>query len=78
VIIHIFCLPYTPGRHSHSVYRDSEPNVDEVERIRSNLQQMDRFLGPYPHESWKKWISLTQHVEETELKWMIPLSGRTA
>ncbi|KAK8373621.1 hypothetical protein O3P69_014548, partial [Scylla paramamosain] len=50
------------------------PNVDEVERIRSNLQQMDRFLGPYPHESWKKWISLTQHVEETELKWMIPLS----
>ncbi|KAK8372982.1 hypothetical protein O3P69_017748, partial [Scylla paramamosain] len=56
------------------VYRDSEPNVDEVERIRSNLQQMDRFHGPYPHESWKKWISLTQHVEETELKWMIPLS----
>ncbi|XP_063881716.1 protein AAR2 homolog [Scylla paramamosain] len=36
---------------------------------------MDRFLGPYPHESWKKWISLTQHVEETELKWMILLSA---
>ncbi|XP_063855894.1 protein AAR2 homolog isoform X1 [Scylla paramamosain] len=66
-------------RHYDPVAEDlkvEEPNVDEVERIRSNLQQMDRFLGPYPLESWRKWISLTQHVEEAELKRMIPLSGR--
>ena len=34
---------------------------------------MDRFLGPYPSENFKKWISLTSHVTEDLLQRLQPL-----
>ncbi|XP_068237846.1 protein AAR2 homolog [Palaemon carinicauda] len=55
---------------------NTDPDSEEVERIRSNIRDFDRFLGPYPMDSWRKWISLTQYISLEDMKRMIPLSGK--
>ncbi len=30
---------------------------EEKQRFSANLKNFDQFLGPYPYDSWKKWIS---------------------
>nr|CAG4634981.1 EOG090X0AVR [Alona affinis] len=35
---------------------------EEKERFRANLRSFDQNLGPYPYESWKKWISLSNKL----------------
>nr|XP_045599708.1 protein AAR2 homolog [Procambarus clarkii]XP_045599709.1 protein AAR2 homolog [Procambarus clarkii]XP_045599710.1 protein AAR2 homolog [Procambarus clarkii]XP_045599712.1 protein AAR2 homolog [Procambarus clarkii] len=55
---------------------EEDVNSEEVENIRSNLRDLDRYLGAYPIESWEKWISLTQYIASEELERMIPKSGR--
>ncbi|KAG0712365.1 Protein AAR2 [Chionoecetes opilio] len=76
---HTFTTREVVVRHYNPATEDleeAEASVEEVERIRANLRQMDQFLGPYPLDSWHKWIALTQHVDDRELQRMIPLSGR--
>lgn len=34
---------------------------------------MDTFLGPYPYEHFKKWVSLTNHITEDLLKRVQPV-----
>ena len=36
------------------------------------LQDMDSFLGPYPHEKLKKWVSLTNHITKDLLERVQP------
>lgn len=55
---------------------NKDPDPEEVERIRTNLRDLDRFLGPYPMDSWRKWVSLTQHVSSEDMERMIPLTGK--
>lgn len=38
---------------------------DEIQRIRSNLYEVDRFLGPYPYEIWDKWKLLSDRITGT-------------
>ena len=38
------------------------PHPALVQRLKDNLKELDCFLGPFPYESWKKWISLTGHI----------------
>ena len=33
---------------------------------------MDRFLGPYPYENFKKWVSLTNHITKDVLERVQP------
>lgn len=40
------------------------------------IQDLDRYLGPYPHETFKKWVSLTNHISEALLERMQPSCGR--
>ncbi|XP_034643669.1 protein AAR2 homolog isoform X1 [Trachemys scripta elegans] len=49
---------------------------EEIEIMRSNLQEMDKFLGPYPYETLKKWISLTNFISEPVMKKLQPESGQ--
>ncbi|ESO83353.1 hypothetical protein LOTGIDRAFT_222755 [Lottia gigantea] len=35
---------------------------EEIERFIQNKQELDRYLGAYPYESYKKWVSLTNHI----------------
>ncbi|GFO14759.1 protein aar2 homolog [Plakobranchus ocellatus] len=34
----------------------------ELSRYTSNKQDLDKFLGPYPYDKYKQWISLTKHI----------------
>ncbi|CAL4071596.1 unnamed protein product [Meganyctiphanes norvegica] len=53
-----------------------DTNPDQVERIRANLKDLDKNLGAYPLDSWRKWVSFTQHISEQQLLQMLPLSGK--
>ncbi|XP_029211693.2 LOW QUALITY PROTEIN: protein AAR2 homolog [Acropora millepora] len=45
---------------------------EEKEKYREGLQEMDRFLGPYPYENFKKWVSLTNHITKDLLERVQP------
>ncbi|XP_067678735.1 protein AAR2 homolog [Haliotis asinina] len=49
--------------------------ADDIERFSSNMQELDRFLGPYPYENYKKWVSMTNHISKTVLEHVLPDSG---
>ncbi|XP_058500221.1 protein AAR2 homolog [Solea solea] len=51
-------------------------NQEEVSRIRATLQELDPYLGPYPYEVMRKWVSLTDHLSEELANKLQPLSGR--
>lgn len=48
----------------------------ETEAIRTNIQEMDKFLGPYPYDTLKKWISLTTFINELLMQKLQPESGQ--
>ncbi|KAK6173072.1 hypothetical protein SNE40_016601 [Patella caerulea] len=35
---------------------------EELNRFKENKKELDRYLGAYPYESYKKWVSLTDHL----------------
>uniref|UniRef100_A0A3P9LLJ1 Protein AAR2 homolog n=1 Tax=Oryzias latipes TaxID=8090 RepID=A0A3P9LLJ1_ORYLA len=51
-------------------------NEEELTRIRETLQELDPYLGPYPYEVMRKWVSLTDRISEELAKNLQPLSGR--
>lgn len=51
-------------------------NEEEVSRIRASLQELDPYLGPYPYEVMRKWVSLTDRLNEEVATKLQPLSGR--
>lgn len=52
------------------------PAPGEAEAFRENLQELDRFLGPYPYETLKKWVSLTSFISEAVMEQLQPESGQ--
>ena len=40
------------------------------------MQDLDRYLGPYPYDTLKKWVSLTQHITEPLLQRIQPPSKK--
>lgn len=53
-----------------------DTNAEQVERVREHLKDLDPNLGAYPLDSWRKWVSFTQHISEQQLQQMLPLSGK--
>lgn len=49
---------------------------EEAERIRANLRELDGFLGPYPYDTLRKWVSLTDRLSQEVAIALQPLSGR--
>lgn len=60
----------------NALAEDLDDCKEEVERVESNKKELDKFLGVYPYESYKKWVSLTDHIKETAIENIVPLSGR--
>nr|CAD7589768.1 unnamed protein product [Timema genevievae] len=54
---------------------DKEIEEEEKNQIKLNILNLDRFLGPYPFDVWKKWKSLTNKVTENVVSTIIPTSG---
>ncbi|XP_062871464.1 protein AAR2 homolog [Trichomycterus rosablanca] len=51
-------------------------NPEEVSRVRAGLRDLDPCLGPYPYDTLRKWVSLTDRLSEEVASALQPLSGR--
>lgn len=49
---------------------------DEVARVRAGLRELDLYLGPYPYDTLRKWVSLTNRLSQEVASALQPLSGR--
>lgn len=56
--------------------KDEKVSTEEVEERRKMLQELDPFLGVYPYENFKKWVSLTNEVTESLVEKISPLCGK--
>jgi A1 cistron-splicing factor AAR2 len=50
-------------------------SIDELERFECNKREMDKFLGAYPFDEYKRWKSLTSQFEWSFLINLIPEVG---
>eukprot|EP00049_Salpingoeca_infusionum_P007453 m.121743 g.121743 ORF g.121743 m.121743 type:complete len:395 (-) comp13705_c0_seq1:123-1307(-) len=49
---------------------------EQLERIRADLPNLDRFLGAYPYgDTLTTWLSLTNHIRDIDLIRLQPTSG---
>lgn len=53
----------------------TEISEEEVERYKANLLNLDKFLGPYPFDVWKKWKSFTSKISEHQAFQLSPELG---
>lgn len=53
----------------------SSVSSEEVERIRQNLKNLDKSLGPYPYDVYDKWKNLTSHITLELVEKLQPASG---
>lgn len=51
-------------------------NADEISRVRASLRELDSYLGPYPYDTLRKWVSLTDKLSPEVASALQPLSGR--
>nr|AAW26179.1 SJCHGC09262 protein [Schistosoma japonicum] len=49
---------------------------DEIERIISNFDEISMYLGQYPIDSYRDWISLSNFITGCTLTRLIPHCGR--
>ncbi|CAI9579180.1 unnamed protein product [Staurois parvus] len=48
---------------------------EEAENLREELPSLDPFLGPYPYESMRLWVSLTSHITKEDMLRLQPACG---
>ncbi|XP_078092800.1 protein AAR2 homolog isoform X1 [Mustelus asterias] len=53
-----------------------EVSEEERERIRENLTDLDKCLGPYPYDAMKRWVSLTNLITDPLIQRLQPESGK--
>ena len=53
---------------------DYEFSQDDLENFKANKNDMDRFLGAYPYEQYKRWVSLINNINVEFLNKLIPKS----
>ena len=41
--------------------------AEDLERMKADLRGLDPYLGAYPYDSWKKWVSLTNRISPATL-----------
>uniref|UniRef100_A0A8C5IMV1 Protein AAR2 homolog n=1 Tax=Junco hyemalis TaxID=40217 RepID=A0A8C5IMV1_JUNHY len=49
---------------------------EQGEALRDGLRELDAFLGPYPYETLKKWVSLSNFISEAAAEELQPESGQ--
>ncbi|KAI1716149.1 AAR2 protein [Ditylenchus destructor] len=45
---------------------------EEMDRLRANLQNIDKNLAAYPYSTYNQWVSLSNHVTEKTVKRLSP------
>ena len=54
---------------------DELKNDEEIKKIRLNLQNLDKNLAPYPYDTLKKWVSMTNNLSLAIVKKCSPKKG---
>ena len=62
VVLNMYILFPLSWLASHWILHFAEVSEEEISRIRGDLLDLDRFLGPYPFDVWKRWKDLTSMV----------------
>ncbi|CAI8012816.1 Protein AAR2 homolog [Geodia barretti] len=62
--------------HKTEDLTDEGISTEMVERIRAGLKDLDQGLGPYPYDTLKKWVSLSNHISQDLVTRIQPLSGK--
>ncbi|XP_074653435.1 protein AAR2 homolog [Tubulanus polymorphus] len=55
---------------------DDSISDEQIERFRLNKRDLDPFLGAYPYETYKIWVSLTNHLSVELLNRLQPKSQK--
>lgn len=58
---------------------DIDPHVateEEIQKIKDNKEDFDRYLGAYPYDNYKKWVSLSNYVSENLVNRLQPENGK--
>jgi len=53
----------------------TEISEEQVSSYSENKKDLDKFLGPYPYERYKHWVSLSNHITESTLSTLQPDCG---
>ncbi|XP_051156786.1 protein AAR2 homolog [Leptopilina boulardi] len=54
----------------------SEPVPEEtIQSLKDNLLDLDRYLGPYPYDTWKQWQELTNRIDSDIVDRCAPACG---
>ncbi|XP_015591459.1 protein AAR2 homolog isoform X2 [Cephus cinctus] len=53
----------------------SEVSEEVIERLKDNIKNLDRYLGPYPYDIWKQWKELINHIDDSVVQRCAPLCG---
>ncbi|XP_064651930.1 protein AAR2 homolog [Lineus longissimus] len=51
-------------------------STENQEQFEANKKEMDPFLGVYPYENYKKWVSMTNHMTDDVIRTLEPLEGK--
>ncbi|KAH7695613.1 AAR2 protein, partial [Aphelenchoides avenae] len=49
-------------------FADYLSNNAEIERIRTNLKNLNTNLGPYPYENYRSWTALSTYIKEETIR----------
>ena len=59
---------------SETIEKEDAFNEEQMRSFEANKKDMDRFLGPYPFDEYKRWISLTNHFTDELINELLPES----
>lgn len=59
---------------NEAIDTDYKFDAAELERFESNKQELDRFLGAYPYDEYKRWVSLSNNLTESFIEKLLPES----
>jgi len=51
-------------------------SIEDVGRLKSDLFNIDKYLGCYPYPSWSKWVSLSNRLSPASLLRLEPLQTK--
>ena len=49
-------------RFNPSTEAFDDVSTEDTQRIKAGIKDIDSGLGPYPYNSWKKWVGLTSRI----------------
>ncbi|XP_033757862.1 protein AAR2 homolog [Pecten maximus] len=57
---------------------ESDVSPEDMQRYHDNTQEMDKFLGPYPYNNYKTWVSLSSYITGDLACRLSPEKGKIA